>query len=1830
MILLLATGIWVALAAPPAGGPVPTGPLTVLQDAVSLRRVEGGIELSIPVQTRALAPSVSLKVTAELLDAEETVHAQSETLATVSTGPATLRLILDVDETVAPQDLRLQYRVRCLHPPAEVSGTAEVRTLLTGATGGPPQRETLRVLEGSITLRRIDGGVDVAIPVQVNVLTPSVTLKAQAELVDSKGRIVGQHEIDHVMPSGPATVAITVPTSLPADELKLLTLRYTITCAHPPAEARGELPLEGTLSAMTGGPAATGVVRVMEEAVSLRTVDAGLRVSLPIHTRALTQTVTVKVTAELLDVNDSVVSAHEVSQSVGAGPATVTLTLPTSAGTEGLLPLRLRYRVRSLHPPGETSGVLAVSEFLSVPEVILMGEDTYLSGSHASVRILALDHTTRLPLEGSDVTVSLLLDQGKELPLFRGHIDAAGTVSPSFDIPAGLEGTYTLRAETDTPLGSQVIERPMTIESHALVLLVTDKPTYQPGQTIFSRILCLRRPTREAVAGADAELRIEDPKGNVVLRRDLVLDAMGVGAAEFTLADYVSLGRYVVKATVGSEMVEKTVQVERYVLPKFEVELTTDRPYYQPGTQLTADLKATYFFGKPVAGGKVSATLKKFDVGPEVFQEVQGTLDEDGAFAFTAQLPSYFVGIPLDQGDARVEVEVSVTDGAGHEERTWRSFPVTKAPLVLRVLPESGDLVGGVPNTIHVAVSYPDGAPVSGTVSVTAGQQRFWVETDELGLASFEVTVQPNTAVPLVLLATDQKGQKAGAEYVLSPSGSTEALLLRPSRALAKVGEPLTLRVISNGPSRVAYLDLIKDGQTVLTRSIPMEDGEGTVEIVPDAGLSGTVWAHAYQVVSSGDMVRDTRAIYVDPANDLSLAVSTDSDQYAPGSPGEVSFSVTDAAGAPVVAALGVAIVDEAVFARTEMRPGLEKVYFTLEEEIAKPRFEIHGFEAPLFVMGKPPADEVLRRLWGGRERAAEVMFASLTVPAGHAVEVNTFKEAMDALRETFLERMGRDWEEIWRARQEYQRSRRRLPVEIQDLVEGGFLKSDVTYDMWGQPYTWQTADEGHWFELHSAGPDKVAGTSDDLMYEGEDRVRRFKVMGKVVGVVPRAPFDLAAEQLTEAGADVSGAGAAEPRVREYFPETMLFEPRLITDRAGLASLGVRWPDSITEWRLTAAASSAAGELGSAVEGVTVFQPFFVDLDLPVALTQGDEVWVPVAIYNYLEKKQTVRLVVQEDPWFELLEEADKEKLMAPGEVDYVRFHLKAVSLGTHALTVKAYGGGVSDAVSRPVRVVPNGREHIETFSDRLAGQAERTVSFPPQAITGASKLVLRVLPGVMSQVVEGLQSIFRMPFGCFEQTSSITYPNVMVLDYMRRTGNINPELEMTAEEYINLGYQRLLAYEVEGGGFEWFGNAPANVMLSAYGLMEFYDMSRVYEVDPRVLQRTGEWILSKQEEDGHWDPDPEFLHAESWAKIQRSEILPTAYALCALQRAGFAGAQTQKGLDYVKRSLKNVEDPYALALCANALAAEDTRSDSFEKAIDMLVKAAVQEGDVAYWRSAIPTFAGAREHGADIETTALALLGLLKHGGHSGLAEKVLTYLIRSRDSAGTWHTTQGTVLVLQALLERLETAGRREATGTLIATVDGEEAGRAELTEENREVVQVIDLTEHLVAGTHVVRISLDGEGECAYDLVGTHYIPWTHEPGEAEPVLLIEVSFDKTELEESDLVTQTVRVKNQADRPAKMVLVDVGLPPGFSPQIPDLEELVGTSIQKYELTGRQVIVYLERLAEHEEVVFSYRLKARFPMRASSGVCRVYEYYNPDDVTVSSPMEMTVREAS
>ena len=1490
-------------------------------------------------------------------------------------------------------------------------------------------------------------------------------------------------------------------------------------------------------------------------------------------------------------------------------------------------------------------------------ETIVLGQKEYATGSRPSLRIIVRNRTQDMVESNAAVKISLSIGEMKDIPLFEGHTDIRGTVNAMLPLPENIEGKGTLKVEVQTEYAKDEIQESIRLKEGRKILLSTDKPLYQPGQTIHIRGLALKAGDQTPIAGQKIILEVEDSKGNKVFKKPTTTDRFGVASADFGLANELNMGRYKVRAKIGSSEQEKTVTVERYVLPKFKVGFKTQKTHYQPGDTLIGDIQADYFFGKPLSGAKVRIELSKFDVRFEEFASVEGTTDREGHYTFKIDLPDYFVGQPLDQGKAFVKAEIEVTDTAEHSESLARNITVSQNDLLVMAVPESGELIRGVENIIYLVTTYPDGTPAQARLSVRYQQsangaaETATLATDEGGFGQIRVLPTEDT-LTLEIRGADKQGNSLESSVVLS-SGRAEGLLLRCDRAFYRVGDQIRVDILSTKKRGVAYLDLIKNGQTMGTRSLDIENGTASVEIDADNGMAGTVCLSAYTLTRGGDTIRDKRVVIVDPANDLKIDVSTDKNVYLPAEEATVRFKVTTARGRPVLAALGIMVVDESVFALQEMQPGMEKIYFYLEKELTRPRYEIHGYEIEDVFIENPGIRQEEKR----REMAAKVLLAAAEEIEGYDIHVNTYmRDNKGAGYHAYVSQHMRNvYQKLYKAidrftkayRKDEKRYYRRMkwdesePFTLRVLVDEGFLTEEEITDPWGNVLlftgTWCTSCKAfHEVSFLSLGPDGLKDTEDDLyvpsflMYnmvkktEGRDILFRGEGIGSEDALLVQEKRDGDGGANPQA-APSTGAEPQVPRVRRFFPETLFFNPLLITDKRGRAEITIPLADSITTWRMTSMASSLAGELGSASHGIRVFQDFFIDIDFPVSLTQNDEVSVPVAVYNYLAANQKVRLRAEKADWFSFIEEPQKELELKPNEVSVCFFTIRVKEIGHHRFTVFGYGTKMSDAVSRSIEVEPDGREEIVHFTDRLETEAAHEIHIPKEAIDGASTIFVKIYPGVFSQVIEGMDNIFRMPFGCFEQTSSVTYPNVLVLDYMRSTDKITPEIEMKAEGFIRSGYQRLLSYEVEGGGFEWFGNAPAHKILTAYGLMEFHDMSRVYEVDEEVISRTQQWLVDQQEKDGSWRPSEEGIREGAINRFTTDLLRNTAYITWALANTGYTGPGLSRGIGYIKKNRAQIEDNYTLALATLSLLEADAKDAVANELLDKLVQNRTEEGDSVYWenKTQTPTFGSGEA--ASIETTAVACQALLKSGRYRTLVSKITTYLIKKRDSYGTWYSTQATIQALKALLTSIREASQK-VDGSIALSINGNLVSEIRIDEKNEDLLQLIDLKNHVQEGPNRVSLKLEGEGSMFYQIVGRYYLPYKEETQQIEP-LSIEVKYDRTRLSKDDIVTSTVTIRNNRPGTAHMIIVDLGLPPGFDLLTEDLNRMVEDGkIEKFSLAGRQIIVYMDQLSGGGTEVIRYRLRAKYPLKAKTLKSTVYEYYNPDIKDVASPQEIVV----
>lgn len=200
----------------------------------------------------------------------------------------------------------------------------------------------------------------------------------------------------------------------------------------------------------------------------------------------------------------------------------------------------------------------------------------------------------------------------------------------------------------------------------------------------------------------------------------------------------------------------------------------------------------------------------------------------------------------------------------------------------------------------------------------------------------------------------------------------------------------------------------------------------------------------------------------------------------------------------------------------------------------------------------------------------------------------------------------------------------------------------------------------------------------------------------------------------------------------------------------------------------------------------------------------------------------------------------------------------------------------------------------------------------------------------------------------------------------------------------------------------------------------------------------------------------------------------------------------------------------------------------------------------------------------------------------------------------------------------------------GIVTVLVNGKEAGKVKFDEKNSDVMQLLDVSEFVQHGENKIELTTTGKVDALYQVVARQYLPWAlvaDEPKKDQPLEIL-YTFDRTDLKVDDTVTAKVKVTFKGEGTTGMVLMDLGVPPGFTPLTGDLDELVGSRvISRYDLTGRLVICYIDKLDRNKPVEFSYRLKAKYPIRAKVPRTQAYDYYTPTTRDVAKGQEVIVR---
>ncbi len=688
---------------------------------------------------------------------------------------------------------------------------------------------------------------------------------------------------------------------------------------------------------------------------------------------------------------------------------------------------------------------------------------------------------------------------------------------------------------------------------------------------------------------------------------------------------------------------------------------------------------------------------------------------------------------------------------------------------------------------------------------------------------------------------------------------------------------------------------------------------------------------------------------------------------------------------------------------------------------------------------------------------------------------------------------------------------------------------------------------------------------------------------------------------------------------RNDFRTTLYWNGRVHTDSMGKIQLSFYNGDKESSFQITTEGISAAGEIGRGVYKYFTQLPFGIQTQLPPTLIAEDTVNVPVTLINRTVETQTGRIAAyvlgQPSPLTPLFNESDLHITLPPQGSTTVYLPFKVENLpNTYELHLNYMSGRVNEKSKHVFQVISRGYPFQFAFSGEPQSQSFEWEgkALIPQSL----KAELIVYPNLAEEMMSGIESILREPHGCFEQTTSATYPNLLVLQYLQQVNKANPAIQQKALDLIKKGYERLLTFECKEGGFDWFGKSPAHEGLTAYGLMEFTEMKKVYQgVDEKMVQRTMEWLLSRRDSNGNFQLN--LKGVDGFRTANKGTITP--FVIYALSEIG--NFELKKEMEICLKEALDTQNPYLLGLMANTLFnCKDNRAEFILEKMEEIIPSFVNEK--------LYTASGSSGKWFNTEVTALALMANTKRT-HKNMAkmEAYAQSLRASRQANGGFGNSSATVMALRALIRMNECCAKGQNKGSVSVWIDGEKVGEKAYTEESYGPILIGNLSSYLEKGSHRVEVQFSDSTAIlpyTFRISGNQYYP---ENPSHTPVSLT-LKPNKSSLKEGETLHLSVSLQNHEPKDQPMTMAIVGFPSGLRPQIWQLKEMQEKNVfDYYEINDNELILYYRSLTPSATKHLALDLKAEITGNYRAPASSAYLYYNPETkfYTTLEKMEIT-----
>lgn len=1313
--------------------------------------------------------------------------------------------------------------------------------------------------------------------------------------------------------------------------------------------------------------------------------------------------------------------------------------------------------------------------------------------------------------------------------------------------------------------------------------VMTDKPLYQPGETIWLRADL--RATGSLVAKADmgVNLMLMSPRGAIVAQKR-VLAKQGVAQNDFALSPDIEGGEYTITLTAddGTHTTKKII-VNTYEAPRLKKSVELLRKAYGEGDQVSAAIEIKRATGEAFADKALTGIVTVDDI-----EVARVAIKTDAAGNATAkfQLPA-----KIARGDGLLTI---LADDGGVTESIQKRIPIVMKTMQLSLFPEGGDLVEGIPGRVYFMAKNTLGKPadIEGKVVDDRGQVVTTFASIHDGLGRFE-------------LAPD--ADRTYHVEITKPAGIAQKFEVPAAKSGGCV-----VRSVDDTANKLRVAALCSTSRTVLVESVLREQKLADTAVEVEAGkpalIELPVADHRQGVArvtlfSTKQEPLAERLVYHGKGSDLKVELVADKTRYSPRDPVKLTIKTTER-GKPVKANVGVAVVDDTVLSYADDKSGrmLAKLY--LEPELG--------------VTDEDPIEEP-NYYFGDKPDAAAAMDALLATRGYRRFEWAPVFAKYDPWSQTKTSSAMEVLEGNARAEE--------VPMAAADMAEPAPppMAQRPMGKLAKAPGGGAPARKGM-----GAAPDVVArdfkakdGAKKEAEWGGAEKQAR----------VRRMDFDKNVEREWDGEDDGLVAGWSPVRVfpvpqytknydgpRTDFRETIYWNASVDTGSDGKATVTFPVSDAVTSFRATAEGVSTSGVPGSGQAVIQSKMPLALDARLPIEVTSGDQIKLPITLTNETEGELDADLTASFGAAFKVGTNPTGKLHLRAGEKKSLFVPLTVVATdgeGNVSLAVRARG--LEDKLEKKIRVVPLGFPfELSAAGTAAAGRLAKHEIDLTGALPGSIKASVTMYPSPLASMTKGMEAMIREPGGCFEQTSSSNYPNIMVLSYLATNDAADAALVQKTQGTLDRGYKLLTGYETKQKGYEWFGQTPGHEALTAYGLMEFADMAKVYDVDRAMVERTAEWLMSRRDGKGGFLRSQQAL--DSFGRA--SEPTTNAYIMWAL-----AEAKRTKGLDKElaaqKQLADSTRDPYLLALATNtALLAQMPEATSFVK------KLIAMQGKDGSFEGAKESITMSGGESLTIETTALATLALIKASPNSEYESQIrraVDWLNTKRSGYGQWSNTQATILGLKALTAYSDYSKQMQASGAATLVINGVEAGTIAFDKGRKDALVWDDLAGKLKPGKNTIELRLAGGATLPYSIAIEYRAARPQSSPAAKVNVTTQLAKDHVKLGEG--IKLRARVENTTQDGLPMTLARIGIPGGLTFQTWQLKELRDKgAIDFYETRPREVILYWRALPPAAKKDIDLDLLAATPGMYEAPATSAYLYYTAEDKAWTAPVKITV----